>query len=197
LGFDGGGKEKIIEKFCEIIPFDENSQKNLLNQIGMLQSKDEIIEFLSNIAVSLERKKEEEAGLETARYVAKVVFLSVIDNLWMEHLTTMEDLRVGISLRGYGQRNPLIEYKNESFKIFEQMMHSIDNELLYRFFRVNFLSVVRPQERTNLVVNKPESEISQDSLSEKPTKKGKLGRNDPCWCGSGKKFKKCHWPKYG
>ncbi|PJA90637.1 MAG: preprotein translocase subunit SecA, partial [Candidatus Levybacteria bacterium CG_4_9_14_3_um_filter_36_7] len=98
--------EEIIEEFTTILPFDEASKKELLGQVKQFHAPDELIEFLFGLARQVYQKREEMSGKEASDYMAKIVTLSTIDNLWMDHLTAMEDLRTGIGLRGYGQRDP-------------------------------------------------------------------------------------------
>lgn len=192
-------KKEIIDEFVTIIPFEEVSQKQLLVQIEILKNSDEIIEFLVGIARNIQKKREEEFGKEVVDKLFRLICLSVIDNLWMDHLTSIEDLRTGIGLRGYAQRDPLIEYKNEAFSIFDRLMVSIDDGIVTRMFKINPVHVHQSEERPKRVIlNQPESEIGdQPKITEGSdnSSKKKLGRNDPCPCGSGKKWKKCHWPQ--
>jgi preprotein translocase subunit SecA len=127
--------------------------------------------------------------------------LSVYDNLWTDHLDAIENLRQGIGLRGYGQRDPLVEYKNEAFRMFENLIAGIDDEIVHRIYKIQVQQAPVLQQPVDLITNTPDSEIS-NPIQKKTVKtktvsadpKAKLGRNDPCWCGSGKKYKKCHWP---
>jgi preprotein translocase subunit SecA len=207
-------KKMIVDEFATIIPFDDHSKGHLYKQMEQYQSAEKVTEFLTGVASQLLKNWEKEFGREQLSRVYKMISLSSIDNLWMEHLTAMEDLRTGIGLRGYGQRDPLIEYKNESFNMFERLVGSVDDEIAHRVFRIN-LAQMAPQivaqdaapVRANVTTNTPESEIGGDAAKEKKEKAKpkkivtasdgstkKLGRNDPCWCGSGKKWKKCHYP---
>ncbi|HSX40103.1 MAG TPA: preprotein translocase subunit SecA [Candidatus Saccharimonadales bacterium] len=216
-GFLEDGKtaeEKIVSEFATIIPFDENSQKQLAQQLMQIPEIDARIEFLTKIATDLYETREKQMGKETMRQIERFVTLSVIDTLWMDHLDAVENLRQGIGLRGYGQRDPLVEYKNEAFKMFETLINSIDDEIVHRIYRIQVAQPESPILHMHPVQNTPESEVSvsqtknlkhttknKGSISssnsgpnnESPiTNNSKLGRNDPCWCGSGKKWKKCH-----
>ncbi len=186
--------EKIIEEFLTLIPFDENSQKQILTQLMQYENLSQKTEFLNNLAIDIYTQREKSIGNENIFQIEKFVNLSVIDNLWVEHLDTIESLRQGIGLRGYGQRDPLVEYKNEAYKLFERLVSSIDDEIVHRIYRVNIEVAPTPQP---IMENTPVSEISTNGIG-KNTKndnsRKKLGRNDPCWCGSGKKYKKCHYP---
>jgi preprotein translocase subunit SecA len=212
--------EKIVSEFTTIIPFDETSQKQLVTQIEQLPEATQKTEFLTNLANDIYSKREEQLGNELMRQIEKFVMLSVIDNLWMKHLDAMDNLRGGIGLRGYAQKDPLVEYKNEGYRMFEQLMWGIDDEIVHRIYKVQVQqqptaqsiqshthadgSVHQgpPHEEAPLptpkvrkmVTNTPESEVSA-SIAAPIEKKQKLSRNDPCWCGSGKKWKKCHYPQ--
>ncbi len=194
-------KKNIIEDFMTIVSFDEHSQGHMIEQIEKLDSQAEITDFLYSNVSQIEEGRRKQFGEQTINNILKLVILSAIDNAWMEHLTSMEDLRTGIGLRGYGQRDPLIEYKNEAYTIFERMLQSIYDGIAHRAYKINIQAV--PQEpleklegRKDMSTNAPESEVSDSKITAKKkvlTGK-KMGRNDPCWCGSGKKFKKCHYP---
>ncbi|HVZ67815.1 MAG TPA: SEC-C metal-binding domain-containing protein, partial [Patescibacteria group bacterium] len=202
----GDGYKTVIDEFANIIPFDEHSKAHLYEQIQQLNNQEKVIEFLQGLAKQLMDNWEKQFGREHIGHVFKLITLSTIDNLWMEHLTAMEDLRTGIGLRGYGQRDPLVEYKNEAFQTFERLMASIDDEVSHRAFKVNMGQVMpQPEAPKNVMVNAPESEVGEKAARKaaKSTKKvvtntgeeKKISRNDPCWCGSGKKWKKCHYPQ--
>jgi len=202
------GHKVVIDEFANIIPFDEHSKGHLYEQIQQLGGVEKTIEFLTGIPRQLVKTWEGQFGRDQLANVYKMITLSTIDNLWMDHLTSIEDLRTGIGLRGYAQRDPLVEYKNESFAMFERLVATIDDEISHRAFRINLGEVV-PQQAApiaqNAITNTPESEVGEkaekkvSSKKVKTTEDGtnetkKLGRNDPCWCGSGKKWKKCHYP---
>ena len=189
---------QIAEKFATIIPFDENSIKQLSLQLEQAKSIEEKTKFLANIADELYEKKEKDLGGSLMRQVEKFVILSVIDNLWVDHLDAIENLRQGIGLRGYGQKDPLVEYKNEAFSMFENLINTIDDEIVHRVYKIHVHQepqVDNPLNKAGVVENAAGANIvSEVSPAEKAKAKKKLGRNDPCWCGSGKKYKKCHWP---
>ena len=139
----------------------------------------------------LYKAKEDEIGQEMMRYLEKMIVLQVVDSQWKDHLLAMDHLKEGIGLRGYGQRDPLVEYKREAFDMFGEMSGRISTEIVSRLFKIqvqrNNEALVRSQERrVNLNYNRGEGGPSQ------PVTKGKkTGRNEPCPCGSGKKYKKC------
>ncbi|MEK6603760.1 MAG: preprotein translocase subunit SecA [Nitrospirota bacterium] len=143
--------------------------------------------------------KEKELGPDLLRYLEKVVMLRTIDTLWKDHLLAMDSLREGIGLRGYGQKDPLIEYKREGFDMFAEMMHRCKQDVLEHLFRVQVVSgeqpppvMERPRRPPTLTLNRGEqaAEGNEDKTIRRTA--DKVGRNDPCSCGSGKKYKKCH-----
>ncbi|MGC2064012.1 MAG: preprotein translocase subunit SecA [Thermodesulfovibrionales bacterium] len=136
--------------------------------------------------------KEAEVGTETMRYLEKMVVLQVVDSQWKDHLLAMDHLKEGIGLRGYGQRDPLVEYKREAFDMFTEMSGRISTEIVTRLYKIqvqrNEDSAIRSQSRkVNMTFNRGGDEGSAQPV----TKAKKTGRNDPCPCGSGKKYKKC------
>ena len=145
-----------------------------------------MVDRLCDEAVKAYRAKEDAIGSETMRELERVVMLRVIDSKWMDHLDAMDDLREGIGLRAYGQKDPLLEYQLEAYDMFQQMIQSIREDVVRLMFRLN---VVREPERPRVVPvgtganpNKPAPVVRSGK---------KVGRNDPCPCGSGKKYKKC------
>ncbi len=125
-----------------------------------------------------------ELGPETMVRVEKSVMLSVIDNKWREHLSEMDYLRAGIGLRAMGQRDPLTEYQREGYDMFTEMVDSIKNDAIRYLFRVE---IAQPQSQPNRVeANATGFKKQKQAVSDK------IGRNEPCYCGSGKKYKKCH-----
>ena len=132
--------------------------------------------------------------------IEKQVLLRAIDNLWVEHLVAVDYLRTGIGLRGYGQHDPLVEYKKETYRMFNELMNFIQKEVVYLIYKVNLGIQLAPSVMNKNALNfsgavkTSDSDGAQVSSSKKLTdESGKVvGRNDPCPCGSGKKFKKCH-----
>ncbi|NLW92081.1 MAG: preprotein translocase subunit SecA [Syntrophomonadaceae bacterium] len=155
--------------------FDLESLKGLTRR----QVKDLLMEATH----ALYETREQELGEETMRELEKALMLRIIDEKWMDHIDAMDQLRNGISLRAYGQKDPLIEYKFEAFDAFQSMIHSIKEDLLRYIMRIR---VVEQQEERVTFVNQGEE------AEKKPVKVGKkVGRNEPCPCGSGKKYKNC------
>ncbi len=134
-------------------------------------------------------KREEEIGFEIARQVEKMVLLRSIDVLWMEHLDSMDSLRDSIGLQGYGQKDPLVEYKKESYKMFQSLIGAIEENVISSIFKIQVVKKVKsPMENQNI---KTSGGGEEESAISAPEIVKKIGRNDPCPCGSGKKYKKC------
>jgi len=149
-------------------------------------------ESLTSAAAEAYNKKEAEVGSEMMRYIEKVIFLQVFDTQWKDHLLSMDHLKEGIGLRGYGQRDPLTEYKKEAFAMFEELTGRISMDTLSRLFKIK----VREEEEGRRQHALPRQRIrynrGEGSGPSQPVTRGKkIGRNEPCPCGSGKKYKKC------
>lgn len=185
--------ERIVQEFATIIPFDLASQTQLITQLEQHSSVEEKTIFLKTIALDIYKQRETQVGNEVLRQVEQFVLLSVIDTLWMDHLDAIDNLRQGIGLRGYGQRDPLVEYKNEAYRMFEKLLIAINDEVIHRIYKIQVhANHVHPVAQ-EMVTNAPAEEISEKAKGT-PIVKKKIGRNDLCWCGSGKKFKSCHFP---
>jgi preprotein translocase subunit SecA len=174
--WDMDGLLNYIEQ--NILPDHDLTRESL---IGM--TKYPVREMIEEKTLAYYEIREQELGPETMREIEKFIMLRIIDNKWMDHIDAMDQLRNGINLRAYGQRDPLIEYKFEAFEAFQAMIYSIKEDVVRFVMRVRV--VERPEER-KMIVNQGEE------AEKKPVKVGdKIGRNDPCPCGSGKKYKKC------
>ncbi len=150
---------------------------------------DFIIKEITDKAMDLYEKREEEFGEEIMRELERVVLLKNVDTKWMDHIDNMEELKKGIRLRAYAQRDPVVDYRLEGFDMFDEMIASIQEDTARMMLTVRFAN--QPPKREQ--VAKPTSTNMDDSDSgHKTVRKGqKVGRNDPCPCGSGKKYKKC------
>ncbi len=142
-------------------------------------------EFLLEKTLSAYEVREAELGAEVMRELERMVLLRMVDEKWMDHLDAMDQLREGIGLRAYGQKNPLIEYKFESYQMFQNMVDAIREDVVRYVFRVNVVQA--PQQQRNTIENKYQDEAAPGPVH----REVKIGRNDPCPCGSGKKYKKC------
>jgi len=129
------------------------------------------------------------------RELERVVMLRVVDEFWMDHIDAMNELKQGIGLRAYGQADPVIAYKKEGFDMFEDMVAAIQAETVRRIFTVRVQANSIQRERVAKVTS--ESAGNDGTLKKQPIKKAvKIGRNDPCPCGSGQKWKKCTCKEY-
>lgn len=145
----------------------------------------EVRDLLLEQAMEGFRAREEELGAENMRELERLVTLRVVDEKWMGHLDAMDQLRQGIGLRAYGQKDPLVEYKFEAYDMFNQMIEEIQEDIVRFVYHVSV--VERPAERQDMVENRSE----EDEVKKQPRHVEKIGRNDLCPCGSGKKYKKC------
>ncbi len=145
-------------------------------------------EYLLETVTKRYREKEAEFG-EAMREVERVLLLRVVDQKWMDHIDNMEQLRQGINLRAYAQRDPVIEYKFEAMDMFEEMIDSIKEDTVKHLFHVVPQSRI---ERTQVAKPVSENFGGDGTVTKKPVRRvNKVGRNDPCPCGSGKKYKNC------
>lgn len=191
--------EAIINDFSTIVPFEKKSQENLKSQISRLASQEEVTQFLIDLVDKVYQEREKQLGSEMMREIEKWVGLGVIDRLWMEHLDATDDLREGIGLRGYAQRDPLVEYKSEAYRMFEKLTNNINFEIARRIFRVQVAKQPTKPVSIQLGRGVMPGAATPTQPPVKPMVSGQKrpGRNDPCPCGSGKKYKKCCYPKYG
>jgi preprotein translocase subunit SecA len=193
--------EAIIKDLSTIIPFDEKSRDNLKSHLANLKSGEEIGKFLLGVLDRIYQERKKQLGSKMMQEVEKWVSLNVIDYFWMEHLDATDDLREGISLRGYAQRDPLVEYKAETYQMFERLTANINAEIVRRIFRVKVAQEptqsvdVQLGRGTMLGTDKPDDAGGSSVVRPVISGKKKIGRNDPCWCGSGKKWKHCHYPE--
>ena len=157
-------------------------------------SRDELEETLRKTAHEAYAAREQLFGEENMRELEKVVMLRVVDNHWMEHLDRMDMLREGINLRAYGQRNPLVEYKIEALDMFEAMEAAIQTDIAKLMYRVSIVTQEQQQLQDRLQTARASHGEESDAAEtkKKPQRnKNDIGRNDPCPCGSGKKYKNC------
>ena len=159
-------------------------------------NREKLHDAIMNEVTKAYEAKEEGIEPEFMRHVEKVIMLQVLDGLWKDHLLGMDHLKEGIGLRGYAQKNPLTEYKKEGFDLFSGMMIRIKEEITEYLFKVQVNQEVEMQEE---LASKPQNVVEHRGNSdplEKPATvrrdEDKVGRNEPCPCGSGKKYKKCH-----
>ena len=169
--------------------------------------RDQLIEMIVEKAKEVYQKKEEEFGGPTLRYLEKVIMLQSIDFHWKDHLLAIDQLKEGIGLRGYGQKDPLIEYQKEAYQMFLEMLDRIKKDTVEKLFAVQMakeeqaVENVKLERKQTFVMSR--GEAAQGGGGKTESGKGvtvrregkKVGRNDPCPCGSGKKYKRCCLPK--
>ncbi|MBU1182869.1 MAG: preprotein translocase subunit SecA [Proteobacteria bacterium] len=156
-------------------------------------TKEGLEQLIYDEALAVYNEKEKLVGSEDFRHLERVIMLQTVDNLWKDHLLSMDHLKEGIGLRGYAQQNPLVVYKKEGFEMFQDMISRVKEEIVNIMFRIQISEPQKIEE-----IRKPKEQKllfsgSDEGVAKKPVKReeNKVGRNDPCPCGSGKKFKKC------
>jgi preprotein translocase subunit SecA len=195
--------ERIVAAHCpnELVPEEWDLQaiidyaNGTFLQEGQLTEKElrgkeseEIIEYIQNLVMRLYEAKEAELGEETMREFEKVVVLRAVDSKWMDHIDAMDQLRQGIHLRAYGGTDPLREYQFEGFEMFQQMIESIQEEVAKYIMKAHVESNLKREAVAEGQAVDPKGE----PRAKTPVKREvKVGRNDPCPCGSGKKYKHC------
>ena len=152
--------------------------------------EDELTELFFNAAVTTYERKEEAVTSPIMRELERVVLLRVVDEYWMDHIDAMQELRQGIRLRAYAQVNPIDAYKKESLEMFEEMISAIQDETVRRIFSARIKSEAEVK-RERVAEGIVATTAGDGSVKKQPRKVQKIGRNDPCPCGSGKKYKQC------
>ena len=154
--------------------------------------KEELKEELKDRALDLYEQREKLFGEELMRELERVILLRVVDEKWMDHIDAMDELRQGIGLQAYGQRDPVVEYRIEGFDMFDQMVDAIREDTVRLLFTVQVRREDDPPQRQQVAQPTQASHGDEGDEKKKPMRvKKKPGRNDPCPCGSGKKYKKC------
>ena len=186
--WDGEGLRKAVAQQFGLDLRHENIQVEQLN-------REELLEGICARAREKYERKDQEIGSPEMRQYERLILLNVLDAHWKDHLLAMDQLKEGIGLRGYGQRDPLVEYKKESFATFEQMMDGIEEQslrYLYLLQPVEDKDKVREMERRQRKQEMVMGPAEEAPEPRRPVVRGpKIGRNEPCPCGSGKKYKKC------
>ena len=156
-------------------------------------TREGLAELIADASLTVYNEKESSVGSEEFRHLERIVMLQTVDNLWKDHLLSMDHLKEGIGLRGYAQQDPLIVYKKEGFELFQEMISRIKEQTLGILYRIQ---ISEPQNIADL--QQPKEQKLVFSSGDEPAKKNpvkraekKVGRNAPCPCGSGKKYKKC------
>jgi len=162
------------------------------HEIKEYTNREELFKSLKDAIKNAYEEKEREIGSDTLRYLEKIVMLQVVDSQWKDHLLSMDHLKEGIGLRGYGQRDPLVEYKREAFEAFAGVSERIRSEVVTRLFKIQ-ITRERPFEK-RFVFRPVNMRYGRGDDGDKPktvVKDRRIGRNEPCICGSGKKYKRC------
>ncbi|HEY3571355.1 MAG TPA: preprotein translocase subunit SecA [Thermoanaerobaculia bacterium] len=175
--------------------FNINAGEMGLDQLGI----DELRDTLWKAIEGRYTEKESRHPEEIMRGFERAIMLNSADTAWKDHLLALDHLKEGISLRGYGQRDPLQEYKKESFELFEMMRERVENDIIQKLFRYEPITeeqMLEQRARQQRVAPKIELSAPPKVEGQRPqpavNREAKVGRNDPCPCGSGKKYKKCH-----
>ncbi len=167
----------LTSELGDILPPPPSLSRDALSQMG----RDEIEQRLLEHASSLYEQREQELGAENMRKLERLVMLRTIDRLWVEHLTAMENMRHGIGLRAIGHRDPLVIYKQEGHAMFQSLLSGIAHDVVHTIYKVGIVKE-----------GGPPSPMEEAARGREAVPAGKkVGRNDPCPCGSGKKYKKC------
>jgi preprotein translocase subunit SecA len=149
-------------------------------------TREELKQRLVEKALALYELREKELGSDTMREFERVITLKIVDKKWMDHIDAMDQLRQGIGLRAYGQSDPVIEYKFEGYEMFKAMIRSIQEDTVKYLFKAQVQNIPQRHQVVQRV-----SESRENTGRKEPVRNQKVGRNDPCPCGSGKKYKKC------
>jgi preprotein translocase subunit SecA len=199
--------EGLVKYLNAYLPIAPDSQ---IPEDALHKGPEGLVEHLVTAASETYDKKVEEVGADLMPLVERDVMLRTIDWQWMEYLTQMEHFREGIGLRAYGQRDPLVEYKNEAFEMFNELRERIQASIVARIFRVQVQrNAPPPPPPVSKVFESGPGDPDGSGSNGAPRKArpspqvpnaaipaggvpAKIGRNDPCWCGSGKKYKRCH-----
>jgi preprotein translocase subunit SecA len=185
-----GLSERMHATFGLAVQWDDDVVKDL--------KSDSLRVKLNEIILGAYQAREKEIGSDNMRHLERVILLQVVDSHWKEHLLNMDHLKEGIGLRGYGQKNPLNEYKKEGFEMFQALMETIKQQTVSTLFMVRLVqkNEVEELERRQREKEKERARAfnrSDDSAAEAqhPAVSDKIGRNASCPCGSGKKYKRC------
>ena len=183
---NGGVNEGTVNTIASTLGF------CLPKGLQMPEKESELADAVYEAAEAAYAQKEERYGAEVMRELERVIMLRVVDELWMEHIDAMDDLKQGIGLRAYGQHDPVVAYKEEGFTMFEAMVDSIREETVRRLFLVQ-LRAQQEVKRVKVAKETGTGAANNAQVKKQPirNKDKKVGPNDPCPCGSGKKYKKC------
>ena len=184
----------LCEGLSEVLP--EFHVRVAVDQLSAFREHQQLVAYLQQLAGILYEVREQEVGSDRMRQLERWVTLRVVSDKWMAHLASMDDLEEGIRLRAYGQRDPLIEFTKEAYEYWQRLLSSIQEEIVRLVFYARFAEEQREQPRVR--VRAMSAGDVAEPVAKRPVRlKGKPSRNDPCPCGSGKKYKKCCMLKEG
>ena len=192
----GGGPEEardtegLVKEASSMMPLTPHLTPQALSNM----SRDEVEESLLQHSGALYEEREQKMGAEATRVVERLVMLRAIDTMWVEHLTQMDHVRQGIGLRAVGQSDPLVVYKKEGHALFQSLLANIQHEVAYIVFKVEVSGGPSGAGRAAEAPKVPPSPMAKEARARNQVVTGpkNVGRNDPCPCGSGLKYKKCH-----
>jgi len=181
--------QALNDEFYPFFSFRVHPDKNILDNL----SSENLYDYLYQEVMVFYQKKEMELDPREFRNVEQIVMLQTVDRYWKDHLLQMDHLKEGIGLRGYAQQNPLIVYKKEGFEMFQEMIYHIQKSIVGLLFRVERASPNELERHTQKEKKKLTYSSGKEPAKNEPVKRTdkKVGRNSPCTCGSGKKYKKC------
>lgn len=166
----------------------EALQESVSGARKLEEGKQKLSTKLQELMLQAYEAKEERLGSETMRSLERFILLRTVDEKWMEHLDAMDSLREGVGLRAYGQKDPLVEYKFEAMEMFNRMIAAVQHETVRNLFQIEVMTQPQQVRRNVVEISSQGTQAAQGPQGDVP----KAGRNDPCPCGSGKKYKFCH-----
>ena len=182
-------RELLAEELQAIMPLSEEGAAEIISS----GSATEIEALVLDEAEAAYDGREEELGAESMRLLERLLLLQTIDRLWVEHLTAMDEMRQGIGLQAYGNQDPLVAYKREARDMWDQLLANIRQTISHAIYHVNLSTNPQPVPASVAAGNQVrENRADEAAVPAQKVNGKKLGRNDPCFCGSGKKFKRCH-----
>jgi preprotein translocase subunit SecA len=168
----------------KIVPLHERFDPEQWRSLNAKDLADELVAM----AEQAYDEREKSIGEADMRRLERLVMLRIVDNRWIRHLTDLDELREGIGLRAFAQLDPLVAYKREASEMYGDLVDSISRDIAYTIFHVQLMTRPAPPPVRQIQTNRSDS----GSQPARASAKGQVGRNDPCWCGSGKKYKQCH-----
>ena len=187
---DNWNIDGLRDHFMGFLTTEEDLRYKDLNELALVEKKD-IIDGLVNKALDIYAEKDKLFGEEMMREVERVILLKNVDRYWMDHIDNMDELKKGIYLRSYGQRDPVVEYRMEGFEMFDAMVASIREDTVRMLLTIQIRTQEEPKREQVAKPTVAAHGESDRSIRKEPVHVKKVGRNDPCPCGSGKKYKKC------